>query len=186
MTTTIRDPTVQEIAKECGATLSGDGDRLTATVPPESLIDCMTALRDRTQARFAFLVDLTAVDYQRHVEPPSGRFAVVYHLYSHIRDQRLRVKVFLKEQAPSVASVGSLWGNADWLEREAYDMYGIIFTGHPDLKRILMPDDFRYYPLCKDYPLKGRGERMQFPRLAGSRWPEEEWKGPPRAEYEIT
>ena len=83
------------------------------------------------------------------------RFEVVYHLFSISRHHRIRLKAMVGENE-TIPSVISVWGTADWLEREAYDMYGIVFDGHPNLTRILMPDDWDGYPLRKDYPLKGR------------------------------
>ena len=87
---------------------------------------------------------------------------VVYHLYSYKSGDRMRIKTPVHEKELSIRSVVPLWKGAAWLEREAYDMFGITFENHPDLRRILMPDDFDGYPLCKDYPLRGRGERETF------------------------
>ena len=97
-----------------------------------------------------FLADVVGVDYG--VAP--DRFAVVYHFYSIPLKMRARVKVFLDE-GDTIESVTSIWGAADWAEREIYDMYGIVFDNHPDLRRIYMPDDWEGHPLRKDYPLKG-------------------------------
>ena len=110
------------------------------------------------------LVDLTAVDYLEYPDA-RDRFGVIYSLGSTVTNARLWVKVFVNEPEPEVPSVVSLWRGADWLEREVYDMFGIRFDGHPDLRRILRPEEFAAFPLRKDYPLKGRGERHNFPVL---------------------
>lgn len=101
---------------------------------------------------FAMLLDLTCVDY-RGREP---RFEMVYHFFSLSHNQRLRVKAPLPGKDPVIASLTPYWKNADWLEREVYDMFGIIFEGHPDLRRLFMYDEFEGYPLRKDYPLRKR------------------------------
>ena len=92
-----------------------------------------------------------------------ARFMVIYHLYTYQGEtSRIRVKVPVNEKELKIRSVTDLWKGANWLERETYDMFGIDFEGHPDLRRILMPDDFQGHPLQKDYPLRGRGERESF------------------------
>ena len=93
-------------------------------------------------------MDLTAVDHL----PKTPRFEVVYHLYSSSQGHRLRIKAWLDDRAPTAASVTPLWASADWMEREVFDMYGIQFEGHPDLRRILLYDEFEGHPLRKDYP----------------------------------
>jgi NADH-quinone oxidoreductase subunit C len=126
----------------------------------------MRFLRDDASTRFAMLADVTALDLLKHPEAEKWpeRFAVVYHLYSLEHNARLRVKAYVPEEPCETPSVVELWPAANWGEREAYDMYGIRFVGHPDLRRILMPDAYEGYPLRKDYPLKGRGERDNFPK----------------------
>ena len=108
---------------------------------------------------FMLLADITAVDWW----PREPRFEVVYHLAS--ADRRLRLKTRLAGSGARLPTVKPLWPAANWLEREVYDMYGIVFDGHPDLRRILMPEGFVGYPLRKDYPLRGYGERHNFPPL---------------------
>ncbi len=98
-----------------------------------------------------YLADLCGADYPDNKD----RFEVVYNLYSIKHGHRLRVKALVPESDPSVDSVVPVWSGANWHEREACDMYGIVFNGHPDLRRILMPEDWEGYPLRKDYPLKG-------------------------------
>lgn len=125
-------------------------------------------LRDDPAARFEMLTDVTCVDSLRLpddmlAEYPD-RFAVVYQLTSLAHNDRLRVKAYVPEDPCEIDSVASLWEAANWGEREAFDMFGVVFRGHPDLKRILMPDNYEGHPLRKDYPLKGRGERDNFPK----------------------
>jgi len=100
---------------------------------------------------FDFLIDLCGVDYL----PREPRFQVVYHLCSTRTRLRLRLKASLPGTDPKIASVFSVWKSADWMEREAFDMYGITFAGHPDLRRILLTPEWQGYPLRKDYPLRG-------------------------------
>ncbi|MCX5884727.1 MAG: NADH-quinone oxidoreductase subunit C [Proteobacteria bacterium] len=102
---------------------------------------------------YNFLSDLTGVDLGVDNNP---RFQVISHLYSISTHKRLRLKVNLPPQNPTLASVTSIWKTADWFEREAYDMFGITFKNHPNLTRILLLDQFEGYPLRKDYPLRGR------------------------------
>jgi NADH-quinone oxidoreductase subunit C len=101
------------------------------------------------------LVDLTAVDYSKYPGDPGPRFEVVYNLISTIHRHRIRIKVRVPEDAPRVDSVAAIWQTANWHEREAYDLMGITFAGHPDLRRILLPEDWEGHPLRKEYPLKG-------------------------------
>ena len=103
-------------------------------------------------------MEIAGVDYPERAE----RFEVVYHLLSVTKNHRLRIRVSTDEERP-VPTVTNVYPVAGWLEREVYDMYGIIFDGHPDLRRILMPEAFTSFPLRKDYPLRGRGERHNFP-----------------------
>lgn len=128
---------------------------LTVVVRKEDIVSVCTFLRDDTELSFDFLSDLTAVDHLGR-EP---RFDVVYHLYSLGKNRRLRLKVKVGE-GESVPSVTSVWSAANWLEREVFDMFGIRFDYHPDLRRILMPDDWVGHPLRKDFPLTR--EEVQF------------------------
>ncbi|MSR18452.1 MAG: NADH-quinone oxidoreductase subunit C [Phycisphaerales bacterium] len=147
----------------------------TLVVPAARLHEVMRVLRDHPDCDFNFLVDVTAVDYLGYPAPVQARFAVVYCLLSHQHDRRLTVKVNLDptldtkgtaaDPALEVESVTDLWPGAEWLEREVFDMFGIRFRGHPDLRRILLWRDFPAFPLRKDYPLRGRGEREHFQTL---------------------
>ncbi len=117
----------------------------------ESLLDIVRFLK-KTPHNFAMLLDLTCVDYKGD----ELRFEMVYHLYSISNKNRLRIKIRLAEDDLKVDSLTSLWGNANWLEREVFDMFGVHFNGHPDLRRLFMYDGFEGYPLRKDYPLRKR------------------------------
>ena len=116
----------------------------------------------KNEHHFDMLAELTAVDYLEY-EGAKDRFGVVYVLVNTTSGERLVLKTHVNDPDPMLPSVYSLWKAADWLEREVYDMFGIKFSGHPDLRRILSPDEFTAFPLRKDYPLKGRGERHNFP-----------------------
>jgi len=123
---------------------------LNLTGPANRIVDLLTVLRDNPAYRFHQLVDLTAVDY-----PDRGRrFDVVYHLLSLTKNVRLRIKVETDEHTPT-PSVAEVYPNANWYEREAFDMYGVLFSNHPDLRRILTDYGFDGYPLRKDFPVTG-------------------------------
>jgi NADH-quinone oxidoreductase subunit C len=157
----------------------------TVLVRRESLVEVGRALKEEPAFQMSFLMDLTAVDYSVFGQKPTrgffspsgvpvrpkaeipdedpwpgplgpGRFAVVYHFYSLPQKHRLRVEVILDEEDANVDSLTSLWRGANWLEREVWDMFGIRFNGHPDLRRILMYEEFEGHPLRKDYPVKKR------------------------------
>jgi NADH-quinone oxidoreductase subunit C len=121
-------------------------------VERDQLLDALRTLRDHPDTRFEQLSDLTAVDYLGR----TPRFEVVYQLYSPSLNHRLRVKVPVPADAPVVPSATGLWKAANWAEREAWDMFGIRFAGHPDLRRILMYPEFQGHPLRKDYPVNQR------------------------------
>jgi NADH-quinone oxidoreductase subunit C len=124
----------------------------TALVDPARLVDVMRLLRDDGDCQFDMLTDVTCVDYLGE-EP---RFEVVYHLYSVPKNKRLRVKARVGEQAPEIATLCELWPSANWMEREVWDLYGIRFLGHPDLRRLLLYEQFEGHPLRKDYPKEKR------------------------------
>jgi NADH-quinone oxidoreductase subunit C len=127
----------------------------TLVVPAPRLLDVATHLRDTPGAQFDFCSDLTATDWP----PRERRFDVIYCLYSIALKHRVRLKVRAGD-GESVPSVTGVWPAANWLEREVFDMFGIRFDGHPDLRRILMPDDWQGHPQRKDYPLEGPGELL--------------------------
>ena len=129
----------------------------TVIVPAAQIIQVCEFLRDNADCAFDYLSDLTATDW-----PPrttEGRFDVLYMLYSTRHRHRVRVKVKVGEDQP-LASVCKVWPAANWSEREVFDMFGVNFTGHPDRRRILMPEDWQGYPQRKDYPLEGPGELL--------------------------
>ena len=144
----------------------------TLIVEPADLHEVMAFLRDDDCCRYNFLSDVTGVDYHGYPAPTQGRFAVVYNLLSHGRDDRFFVKTFLNPSMPTdgtaedpalwVESVCDLWPGAEWPEREVFDMLGIRFRNHPDLRRILLWEAYPGHPLRKDYPVRGRGEREQY------------------------
>jgi NADH-quinone oxidoreductase subunit C len=112
-------------------------------------------------AGFDQLAEMSAADYLSY-PGARDRYGLWYILLNIATGERIVVKTFLNDPDPAIASVVPLWLGADWMEREVYDMYGITFEGHPDLRRILMPEQFTSFPLRKDYPLRGRGERHNF------------------------
>ena len=128
------------------------GDQ-TITVQKNALIELFKCLRDDPELDFKFLMDLTVVDYLNRKD---CRFEVVYHFYSLKHNHRLRVKVPVSEDDCTIDSVSSLWKTANWYEREVWDLYGIKFNGHPDMRRILLYEEFKGHPLRKDYPINKR------------------------------
>jgi NADH-quinone oxidoreductase subunit C len=157
------DETLARLRERFGAdsfTTSEFRDNRRVIVPAERLFSLMAYLKQ--ECGFDMLFELTAVDYLRYPNA-RDRYGIVYGLLDTTTGLRLYVKTYVNDPDPSVASVFPLWKGADWLEREVYDMYGIIFGGHPDLRRILMPEEYTSFPLRKDYPLRGRGERHNFP-----------------------
>lgn len=131
-------------------------------VPAEKIYEVLELLKEKHG--FDLLVDITCVDYLNY-PGAKDRFGLVYLLAGTVSNQRLTVRAFVNDPEPAVRSVVGLWEGANWLEREVWDMFGIRFEGHPDLRRILMPDEFTAFPLRKDYPLQGLGERHNFPVL---------------------
>ncbi len=157
------------------------GERLRATqfrgqttliVEPGALHRVMRVLRDDPACAYCFLSDVAGIDYLQYPQAMPGRFAVVYNLISFEHDDRLFVKTFLNPSVPTdgvepdpalvVDSVTDIWPGAEWNEREVFDMFGIRFRNHPDLRRILTWEEFPAHPLRKDYPLRGRGEREAY------------------------
>jgi NADH-quinone oxidoreductase subunit C len=141
-------------------------------VPVERLFETLESLKEKDG--FDMLVDVTCVDYLHYISEKSekgekgekgvkGRFGLVYLLVNTETNQRLTVRAFVNDPQPTVPSVVALWEAANWLEREVWDMFGIRFTDHPDLRRVLLPEEFASHPLRKDYPLQGCGERHNFP-----------------------
>lgn len=153
--------TLQKLEQRFGTLLISEfRDNRRIIVRPEQVGEVLAFLKE--QCGFDFLVDITAVDYLYYPDA-KDRFGVVWCLLNTASGERLIVKTFINEPDLTLPSAYPLWRGADWMEREVYDMYGIVFEGHPDLRRLLMPEAFTAYPLRKDYPLRGRGERHNFP-----------------------
>ena len=140
-------------------------DNFRVIVTPARLKAALECLKN--QCGFDMLVDITAVDYL-HYPDAKDRFAVIYALQNLETAERIYLKTYLNEPDLTVPSACFLWKGANWMEREVYDMYGLVFEGHPDLRRILLPEEFTAFPLRKDYPLRGRGERHNFPVITRS------------------
>lgn len=137
-------------------------EQMCIRVPKERLLDVMRFLYEDARCAFDQLCDLTCIDYLNFPDA-RDRYGVVYSLLSLRLAHRLWVKCFVNDPKPSVPSVTGIWRGAGWLEREVYDMFGVVFEGHGDLRRILTWDGFTAHPLRKDYPLRGRGEREDYP-----------------------
>lgn len=135
---------------------------LRVAAPAAVAYDLLKSLKQRHG--FDLLVDITCVDYLQY-RGAADRFGLVYLLANTADNRRVNVRVYLNEPELAVRSVVPLWEGANWMEREVWDMFGIVFEGHPDHRRILLPDEFTAHPLRKDYPLQGRGERHNFPVL---------------------
>ncbi|MBF0490170.1 MAG: NADH-quinone oxidoreductase subunit C [Candidatus Omnitrophica bacterium] len=148
----------QQFAKDIIETHAFRGDE-TAVIRPGVLLNVAKFLKETPELGFNFLMDLTAVDYLFFAGgriSKEYRFEVVYHLYSLKHNHRIRIKVPLTEENPEVDSLDKLWASANWYEREVWDMYGVKFKGHPNLKRILMYEEFKGHALRKDYPFNKR------------------------------
>jgi len=130
------------------------------TVAADAIAKVCSLLRDDAELAFDMLIDLTAVDRFR----PVKRFEVVYHLYSLTHRRSLVLKALVDEDRPELPSVTGIWASANWHERETFDMFGIKFAGHPDLRRLYMPEEFEFHPLRKDFPLMGIPDSLPLPR----------------------
>lgn len=146
---------------KCMAALS----ELTIEVPRDRLHEVCTNLHDDPQFNFQILIDICGVDYLDYGQGSyaGDRFAAVYHLLSVANNHRLRIRTFLDSEAPRVDSVIDIWASANWYEREAYDLFGILFVGHPDLRRLLTDYGFVGHPFRKDFPLSGNVEMRYDP-----------------------
>ena len=129
------------------------------TLPAEGMPAALKMLRD--EFGFSMLTDLFGMDY---AAPAERRFAVVYQVLHLTERRRLRLKAFLPSEAPEIESASGICVSANWMEREVFDLFGIAFRNHPDLKRILLPEGYEGHPLRKDYPMQGRGARDNFPK----------------------
>ena len=145
----------------------------TVVLQREALLPALTFLKTDPAMAFDMPVDVCGVDYSTYQSPRphAERFEVVYHLRSTTKNHRVRVRVPVPEADPVVDSAVPLWRGTSWFEREAFDMFGIRFRGHPDLRRVLLYDEFEGHPLCKDYPVRGYQPRLEMPRLKGDPLP---------------
>jgi NADH-quinone oxidoreductase subunit C len=151
------DPIIDKVRRQCpDAVLEAieSYGMQTLRIARDRIVSVCEFLRDDSHAQFDFLTDLTA----RHIADAEKPFQVIYHLYSFPRNVRMRLKVAL-DDGQSCPSVVSVWSSANWMEREAYDLVGVRFEGHPDLRRLLLPEDWEGHPLRKDYPLEFRYNR---------------------------
>lgn len=133
-------------------------EQLTITVPKNKLEEVAKELKNNSETDFDLCVDVTAIDWNR----PKNRFEVIYILYSLSKNHRVRLKTIVEEDDCTCPTLSNVWESANWYERETYDMYGVVFTNHPDLRRFYMPEDYidpetnePIYPLRKDFPLTG-------------------------------
>lgn len=149
------NPTVEKLKErfaEAILDIRSFRDELTVIVDREKIVEICSFLKEDEDLSYNLLSDLCGADYL----PREPRFEVIYNLISMKNKVRLRLKVLVPGNEPTVQSVTSVWGTANWHERETYDMYGIVFKEHPDLRRIYMPEDYIDFPLRKDFPLMGR------------------------------
>ncbi len=137
------------------------GDRR-VVVPAEKLHEALRLLKNAVG--FDYLVDVAGIDYLGYPDA-TDRYGVVYALANTTTAERLFVKAYVNDPDPALPTATDLWPGANWMEREVYDMFGVTFTGHPDHRRILMPEEFASFPLRKDYPLRGYGERHNLPTI---------------------
>ncbi|MEJ5350541.1 MAG: NADH-quinone oxidoreductase subunit C [Melioribacteraceae bacterium] len=124
---------------------------LSITIKKDKIVELAKLLKEDDDLHFETCIDVTAIDWATR----KNRFTVVYHVYSYKNNFTLRIKANIDDDPPQIDSVTSVWKSANWYERETYDMYGIIFINHPDLRRIYMPEGFEYHPLRKDFPVLG-------------------------------
>ena len=151
--TQLQDSNLKQYIKN----VRGYANEMTIEVAKEDLVACLSTLKNGFG--FTYLVDITAADNYTD----EARFEVSYNLVNMEQKARLRVATFCEEEDPTVDSVVSIWGSAEWYEREAFDMMGIQFNDHPDLRRMYMPEDFQYFPLRKEFPQLGLPGSIQMP-----------------------
>lgn len=145
----LQDNAVASALRDLAVTAKFDFDELTVEVAPERLLEALKLVKQ--DLKFEQLTTVTGVDRY----PSEPRFEIVYHLHSFEMKQRFRIKVRVPGARPEVESACSVYGSANWYERETFDLFGIVFLNHPDLRRIVMPDDWAGHPLRKDYPITG-------------------------------
>jgi NADH-quinone oxidoreductase subunit C len=135
-------------------------NELTVKLDKKNIVKVCKFLKEDEELEFKLCEDVTAIDWAKRTD----RFTVVYHIFSLRHNFRLRLKADVDESDCSIDTVSSVWKSANWAEREAYDMYGIIFKGHPDLRRMYMPEEFEFHPLRKDFPLLGIPGSLPLPK----------------------
>jgi len=148
------NPLVEKLQNQFGDELTNAYESYgmtTLVIDHNRIFEAMKFLKEDPELNYHFLTDLCGIHYPDNAGQEIG---VVYHLHNFMTNKRLRVETFFSSENPSVASMTPLWSAANWMERETYDFYGIIFEGHPDLRRILNVDDLGYFPMLKQYPLE--------------------------------
>ena len=135
-------------------------NEMTLKFPKENIVEVCNFIKTDSELQFVYCEDITAVDWAKR----KNRFTVVYHIYSFKNNFRIRLKSDVDESDCRIDSVSSVWKAANWQERETYDMYGIEFNNHPDLRRMYMPEEFEYHPLRKDFPLMGIPGSLPLPK----------------------
>ena len=133
---------------------------LSITTKKEKLVEICNFLKEDSELQFAMCKDVTAIDWATR----KNRYTTVYHIYSFLLNFNLRLKANIETEPAKIDSVVSVWASADWYERETFDMYGVIFENHPDLRRMYMPEGFQYYPLRKDFPVIGIPGSLPLPQ----------------------
>jgi NADH-quinone oxidoreductase subunit C len=159
----MNDIIIQKLRSQFPESVGGTNDfrgDLTIQVRREDIVKVCAFLKNDSELSFDMVIDLCGVDMYR----PEGRFEVIYNLYSLKNKKYLRLKVLVDEEDPVVDTVGAVWSAAAWHERETFDMFGIKFEGHPDLRRMYMPEEYEYYPLRKDFPTMGITDSIPLPR----------------------
>ena len=151
---------IKENLQSINFELSQFRDELTLSFSKKDIVEVCKFLKNDPDLEFLLCEDITAIDWARRI----NRFTVVYHIFSLKNKFRLRLKADVDEEECSIDSVSSVWRTANWQEREVYDMYGISFNGHPDLRRMYMPEEFEHYPLRKDFPLMGIPGSLPLPK----------------------
>ena len=151
---------IKENLQSINFELSQFRDELTLSLSKKDIVEVCKFLKNDPDLEFLLCEDITAIDWARRI----NRFTVVYHIFSLKNKFRLRLKADVDEEECSIDSVSSVWRTANWQEREVYDMYGISFNGHPDLRRMYMPEEFEHYPLRKDFPLMGIPGSLPLPK----------------------
>jgi NADH-quinone oxidoreductase subunit C len=153
-------PKLKEKFPEIEFEFSDYRDQLSVSFNKNFIVNVSSFLKDNDDLQFKLCEDVTAIDWARR----KNRYTVVYHIMSLKLNSRIRLKADVDESELNVDSVASIWKTADWHERETFDMYGIIFNNHPDLRRMYLPEEFEYYPLRKDFPLMGIPGSFSLPK----------------------